>query len=561
MESKGDVIASSVGNINTRQLQLIEYSMNPKANPCENFYEYACGNWANNVDGVSKFLASNALILEYQYAREWNILMYKLQKETGNRLENLVQNYYQSCMNNADLYTPWEYLLWLEKTENITLTSFLKDPAVTGKENATDILRVFMKYGFVGEALTNVMGKLSEFEFKKLLHLLDVEMDHFDYEKLWMQIKEIDDKITSTLGDRPDENKLLEYVQNEISHNGTDKDQSQTFDHHIFGKYLIIRFVKYLYTMRPKTFVAEGCILATRDVLASVMEWIYLQYHPDIFDGVYELFNTMKEEVNRTFLRNPYGFKESSLNYIINKLDKMQLKIGTYPAENAENILNNLYKNIEIKASDFYGNHLKLLALKRETNLANPPCSIIVGEHVIHFNHECNRVYFPFYTIRQPIYHKDLHDFFKYTSLGFILAHEIMHAFTFDRLQFDAEGKPNEEMYQTFLDNPFYGNATEEVQNRYGETAREKLSDITGLAYINEIVKNRDISIPAELSHSEFTKDQLFFLNSALVFCVEQSFDVFRDQHGKNRDRVNDIVENFPKFDQAFNCHAKKSID
>ncbi|XP_059223586.1 uncharacterized protein LOC106095114 [Stomoxys calcitrans] len=92
---------------NRQHLKLeMEGSTNIEVDSCEDFYDYDCGNWTQRVHC------------------DQSDHLNKLPLENSTGLEQQAYEFYQSC-NNIEFFSTRAYLLWLELTKNLSLSTIL----------------------------------------------------------------------------------------------------------------------------------------------------------------------------------------------------------------------------------------------------------------------------------------------------------------------------------------------------------------------------------------------------------------------------------------------------
>uniref|UniRef100_A0A1W7RA43 Neprilysin n=1 Tax=Hadrurus spadix TaxID=141984 RepID=A0A1W7RA43_9SCOR len=170
----------------------------------------------------------------------------------------------------------------------------------------------------------------------------------------------------------------------------------------------------------------------------------------------------------------------------------------------------------------------------------------------------------PFYAYKSPKY-------LNYAVLGFVIAHELSHAY--DSLDLDndkdncTEPWPEEileifrEKKQCYVDQyskyPVYNNGTM-VDGNF--TYRDNIADNSGIVQVfkayerNAIAEREEPRLPG---FADYTNRQMFFLSYAQIWCetVEDPNKAFKyDSHSPGRYRVIGPLQNFPRFSEVYNC-------
>jgi len=172
----------------------------------------------------------------------------------------------------------------------------------------------------------------------------------------------------------------------------------------------------------------------------------------------------------------------------------------------------------------------------------------------------------PFYHLKYPLA-------IKYGYLGFVLGHELMHAFDADNI--NQRPHPEKEWLDQNVAFEFkkranclvrqYAKHCFESQGEClsGEkTLSENIADIDGIKVAYTAFKfatqvfGDDPPIPSML---KYTNDQLFFLATAVDSCKHKNDTLELDQtdtHSPSKIRVDMALSNVPVFARAFRCEV-----
>mmetsp|Transcript_1656 Transcript_1656/g.2997 ORF Transcript_1656/g.2997 Transcript_1656/m.2997 type:complete len:736 (+) Transcript_1656:36-2243(+) len=142
--------ANDCFNANSDLLTTIKKNMNASVNPCENFYEYACGGWmsSNDIpDDKSSWGTFNILSDENR-----KYLTKMLEEKNGKNEFDKPRNYYHACMDmtaiNAQGATP---LKDLEKSLNLKFTGGSSKFVASDFETlAADLKKLYLGAGVDG---------------------------------------------------------------------------------------------------------------------------------------------------------------------------------------------------------------------------------------------------------------------------------------------------------------------------------------------------------------------------------------------------------------------------
>ncbi|XP_005189466.1 neprilysin-1 [Musca domestica] len=621
--------------VNRRQQKLIEGSMDIDVDPCEDFYEYACGNWEEYTDGAGYQFAETLSMMDFRANQDFMDYMNRLQIWKAPRFVRKTYEFYRSCLD-VGIYSPQSYLNWLLENEQLKMPSLF--PAEKNEElyDWISILATMYKYGMNGifleltafypkenpSQLTIDLDKplqaeeglgfipLTQKNLKDIIRSIDGVMTSGEFLQLWSDVSKFEQRLLQLKEELVDLNEsekielkklplewLEKYLRTALNQTITDSQIElyiqnvpylRALDEYLknhesvfIAQYLEIRFVWYMRRQRPPIFTPEGCIVPTRGHLSLAMHWIYEQQKPHIAEVVPEI-QKIFENIIKTFKshlqKNENAFNASTLQFLLSKLDKLQLKVGNLPRWNTTDILEDYYHGLNISRTDFYGNHLKLLAFhvtnrKLFYTTTNSSNYYHMEEYETaaspspYYIHKANMVMLPSTAIQRPLYHDGHEDVYKYSSLGFLLSHEMLHAFDINGLEVDGNGKLNSTPYLDMLSNSKFKHQLQCLRQLNPLVINEKISDVSGLQYAYEtffsIHPDMGEREQKRLLHgNEMSLGKLFFLNFAQFFCGSTSsfYYVNIEEHGSDRDRVNDAVKHFPEFAKVFNCSASNRM-
>uniref|UniRef100_A0A8C1VDP6 Neprilysin n=1 Tax=Cyprinus carpio TaxID=7962 RepID=A0A8C1VDP6_CYPCA len=233
---------------------------------------------------------------------------------------------------------------------------------------------------------------------------------------------------------------------------------------------------------------------------------------------------------------------------------------------NAEEYFENILKNLE------FGQKKRLKKLRVKVNKEE----WITGAAVVNafYSSSRNQIVFPAGILQPPFFGKGQPWSLNYGGIGMVIGHEITHGFDDNGRNFDKDGhlkdwwtssstKKFHELSKCIVDQ--YGSYSWDLangQNLNGNnTLGENIADNGGIrqsyqAYQNYVKKHgKEAPLPGiNLSH-----EQLFFLNFAQIWCgthrPEHAVNSIKtDVHSPGKFRVLGSLQNFPEFAKAFQC-------
>lgn len=183
-----------------------------------------------------------------------------------------------------------------------------------------------------------------------------------------------------------------------------------------------------------------------------------------------------------------------------------------------------------------------------------------------------NSITFPAGILQPPLFKKDYPDFHNFGSMGYIMGHEMVHAFDYNGAKYDSEGNLREWMTQiskrkyeekTRCISDFYSKFKINGRNINGNiTLGENIADIAGLKYAFRAYETqaskRHPNGESTLPGLHVSPQKTFFLSFASFHCKKwrASLDdtLLSRSHAPSPIRVNGAVSQSQEFAQVFNC-------
>ncbi|XP_073835808.1 neprilysin-3-like [Musca autumnalis] len=616
--------------------------MNVTADPCENFYEFACGNWRKyypaNADETQRDAFTEA---SKAFRHKLGKLLTIEDFQDFNEAEMKLKNVYGSCMSLQNLP---------QREYNSKLKQIAKEfggmPLLEGdawQEQEFDwqktIAEISKKYGLniiVGYAImpkssdpskNEITIKAQDFtiqndfnehrevyreEVLKTLktHLnvndamgLQVAQEIVDFEmKLWnakakdsnagsdpltideLQMKfapdfDVHQFMTIAFGSIPQSLKvdITVYLKNLI-------DIIKTTPKRVVANYIFYNLLnpfQFQIPSRPSE-LEDACYMIIQDHLPKIISHLYYRkYDLGRYEStVYSMWNSIKATI-KTALESPkmYWYDNKFRQFALEKLQTMEMVIPSYQGSN----LIEEYKTLTTSINDFAVNLKSLLMFKakqmRNSLHETTPQLVELGLDMFSpgYVRMANKVVVPvsaldntfFYSVYNSHNLNDAH-------LGFLLAHEIMHAYTGVGRYFDSMGrligesdieeefvKRQECLYNQYRNYTYGGRHLPQ-----DETQNENAADNAGIlmaykTYRSWYEKAERISprilIFEKLPNLTYDATQLFFIYYAQMWCSDtfesnNSLNAAVDEHVPDAFRAFVPLTNLDEFSQAFEC-------
>ncbi|XP_034666742.1 membrane metallo-endopeptidase-like 1 [Drosophila subobscura] len=351
----------------------------------------------------------------------------------------------------------------------------------------------------------------------------------------------------------------------------------------VVASYMMTRLMLYLW---EETMDSEEPLECVKDVRRNMNLATSLLYKERFLGSaghlqrnsasVVQTFEQLRRQFVRLVKRNRLRLDRTQRRMITQKVHDMVLNIGNMPQHiDHRRYVSQHYASLDMSSGDldYARSHLQLLEFRNRqwmSQLSHSPHR--VSEYYYITDSSTGMSSSPYYMIRQnviivpygflqePVFLPDSHKVFKFSLLGFILAHELMHAFDGHGVIYDGQGNLSEAGLQIGSSARF--EAGLECINR-NETAylNERVADMDGIklaydAYFGaESHQNR-----TQPDFTDMPLQRIFFLNLAQFFCGNGDASNFLD-HDADAVRLKQTLANFAAFNEAFQCPTARSTE
>lgn len=598
--------------------------MNPDADACADFYEYACGNWAK-VHEESAFL-SQLEQLDHAYHGQLATLLEQRQVENQPRFVQLLRDNYNACRKQKWHFKPAEFVRWLVTWGNISLdkemeteTSYsrlsmllllnhqlfkLPEDLELELESQLEAVKWLLSLQLpwpTGDAVVAEFLPLTRGQFRRLYYTLrPLEVPQ---QELWQKVKllerqlcmlpqqeaeaeqETEAETGGTVSFSPDlwllplplENSFMPIDTHWEYYKGRLPTLLATLSMRQLVVYARLRLLHKLQLRQTPNFGRQECAAQTRHLLTHAAVWLlqHKQNHTQrqlMHATVQQQFEQVRQRFTLRLLTNRNKFSIATQNFLLDKLQRMRLRVSVLPEGDhvtQRQLLEDHYAMLQLNDSDYYGN---LLATLRQIELWNRDQdededakqdmeSLFLvqsdgyGSYASpFFLPQSNLILLPHSLLATPIYRPHQLAALTQSALGFLIAHEMSHGFSFTDVHFDGRGNVAKTRQRSEITNNdrFDSKISCLRRHNYGMTdIDEKFADINGLSLAYE-------AFNATTPMANNTMRQVFFLNFAQFFCQDDSQMEDSLVHGGNRQRVNDAVANLKAFAVDFSCKWQK---
>jgi len=334
--------------------------------------------------------------------------------------------------------------------------------------------------------------------------------------------------------------------------------------------------------------MAKWCTEKTKSYFGKLAEHaVYQRYRNlDTEAEVHKIWGQIKGIFRQHLMGDKLDWISNATRQLaVEKLEQMQLNINSYDSENFED----LFGEVSIDRLNYVTN-VQQLDIERAKRLVarikEPPRSLdatdVLGFTPAYSMLE-NNITIPV-ALLQPRYlwGDQYPEALKYATLGYLLAHEMLHGFDDDGMKYDATGSlapwwDSKSRYEFEERRKCF--QAQYHQYKYGgselpetKVQSENIADNGGLKLAYAAYKiwlgqqTEEVRQRETMEGLPFDNRQLFFLGFAQLWCDDvQSLFKSRvaqsDTHAPSKYRVIGPLSNFQEFSWVFNCSQSATMD
>ncbi|XP_052856709.1 endothelin-converting enzyme homolog [Drosophila gunungcola] len=581
------------------------------ADPCRDFYATACGNWSaiHANDPYRSFVGQ----LDYDYQEELAELLDRGKQDDEPRFLQLLRDFYASCrrpLTKDQVLRVLEKLIALDNVEDEELTVGLT--AAFRLEVLVEMERHNM-YDIWTQLLTRTdldwnrnetnREPLSRQKFDLLWQFGEVYHDkelawhllsNLEWPIMTNRVEDDDDELPGSLG-QPPAFWMLPWPKFKPTYGylrWLARSLAETTNRFL----LIYIYLRLKLVEGPTTswrIERSECAEQARQILSHPAVWLMEKHHPRLNEEplLQDVFQELKQRFGQKLRANRNNFSERTQQYLLNKLERMELRLSVLPRNcSTKSLVRRIdrhYEDVYMNATDYFTNLLAGLnhsSLQDDqdynvsfniwTMIAEPVPREMTSRNGLYpvqvhrfgsfaspfYMTAENRLLVPLSLLGPPLYSANQADILTYSGLGFVLGHELTHGFDPDGVNFNSRGRTSHLVRRELNRNGRFQRELRCLNRKFGSRRDEKFADANGLelaysAYFGTAQTDRK----RDPLRGSADQKQQFFLNFAQFFCSDEEAREDGDDHGSDRERVNDAVANFEPFREAFDCPTSRN--
>uniref|UniRef100_A0A1A9V7E4 Ig-like domain-containing protein n=1 Tax=Glossina austeni TaxID=7395 RepID=A0A1A9V7E4_GLOAU len=597
-------------DVNKQQIENILHDVNANIQPCQSFFDYSCSNWKQrhqsdyykDITGLVE-LKMNKVLVEYMETQPAQAAL-KRYYESCKKAETIqMQKYLQLVKPGKDLEWPileelrnpnlkwpkknFQLLETLAILQNYGLNNVLMNVEIRVEENKKAFitlqapekveaidknshlksLAILKLLGVNTARISSYMQQVTSIEKSLEGFVTNVANSNdavipltLDDLKQSYPLLNWDMLLKTRLEEKPENLELKIFVKNwEYFQKLPDHLRNQ--DKELLCNYLMIKFLKFVLQDMRKGHEKLDCVQDLRKKFSIAMNHVYQQtllpqplaenYKRDIL----EIFTKIQKTFLKYLNENRLNLLTAQVEFLISKLMNTTLVL---PSIASTDVMDNYYKSLpQFDANNYAFNHLAYLKQHfSQPNIIqalvfNQQDPILSSSSIPYYHRSFNQIIFPHGYLQLPIYDVNLHALYKYSILGFILSHELMHAFDSIGATYHSNGLQHLTGY-SILQHKGYSTTLNCIhQQHVTASVNERLADLLGarIAYDAYFSEN---SLEKLLPGTNLPEKRVFFLNLSQFFCSKM--DINYPEHDDDKMRLHDILKNFEEFAETFQC-------
>ncbi|KAH8297344.1 hypothetical protein KR044_010561 [Drosophila immigrans] len=575
------VTGLSEREINMLTIRSIRSNMNRRILPCTNFWGYSCGNWSSSY-------VDNFQLAEERYVRAMIPLLsgnFSVERMKAPRLMQKMTDYFKACVRDQPKVVELPQELRSSNSEWSGAVAKLRKYGLNGVlfEHTVDVayndsLRSVVQLKMPESS--SAMKPTTQFE-RELFALSsryrkeESKVESWTLRELKQQIPQVNwQNYFNVLLETELNDTALRLEVSDVDYLRAIGELLQRSNKTQLEEHLCARLVSLEREARPRAATAAPCIHHMRTLLPLGMNYIYdqLVYSSRTLDmpQLNEIFASLRTMFGKYLTANRLQLSAEQLDYVRAKLMGIKLKIGNLPdAATPAEFYDSHYESANFSSMDFQLNLWQALRLRTQLQhapLMQPAIPLAVERYYVnddvfqarnapYFEPERNTLTVPMIFMQFPLYDYRQHSIFRSSLMGFILGHEMSHAFEQEGIIFDAAGNESP-IGLRIRQLAIFQAALKCAQQTRTASLKERLADFNGLQLAYDAFFGLDhnsqqlVYRPYDFDR-EFVAPQLFHLNFAQFFCGRLPPAIGHDMDDV---RVNEAERNLHQFAIDLKC-------
>lgn len=349
-------------------------------------------------------------------------------------------------------------------------------------------------------------------------------------------------------------------------------DLLNNWNREVVASYIMLHFTKDLHIMSQSVEAIE-CIKEVRGNMELATELLYeqrfigsdkLRQH---VNAVQDVFEQLRKKFKQKLEENRIQVPEVQLNMLKAKLRHLRLNFGNMPQHvNRTRFVQEYYTELPLANDRDYGSsflEIQKFNMRKWFKQLDEPLPDATDFFYIsdfdtgisstpYFMTRQNVIIIPYGILQVPFVQHDVHDIFRFTLMGFVLGHELMHAFDPNSLALDYRGNFNQLLSQIYEESNYASAAACLVRDET-DYVDERAADFGGTRLAYDVYFDADSKFnQSQPAFTSIPLKQLFFLNVAQFFCGKKGTSFVG--HDDDEIRLRQLVMNFDSFAHSHNC-------
>ncbi|KAH8282105.1 hypothetical protein KR054_005455, partial [Drosophila jambulina] len=378
------------------------------------------------------------------------------------------------------------------------------------------------------------------------------------------------------LGSSIDSNFELEVL--EIAYLEGLRNVIEKYDSEVVATHLMLGFIGYLQSMDGSESNGDPtrCAAAVGVLMKPATEFLYKNRHFEEeelqrnVEEVQRIFRIISNTFMARLENNRLNLTSAEVKHLQEKLSAMTVRVGILPnVEDQRGFVTNFYSDLNLNIKlDFAEAQLKVLEHFNRKILEQLDRPVPRGKEFYLFHSQLNSategtfyetnnmIILPYLNLQEPYFSPEMHDVFKLSYLGYILAGEILLYFDPYYLPFDSIGN-NSTLLGNFEENQGYIDGISCLNRTETRAISYRVIDVLALELIYDSFFGKDSTLSKEQPcFFKIPLDQLFLLNfSQLLIGNAQGLGDPSDVS------LQASVSNLKAFADAFNCPANATLN